>query len=384
MTAPKRIAILGSTGSIGRAALEVIAASPGAFEVVALSAFSNSTLLAEQTARFGAQRVAVGDEAGNARFPPGVVVQRGARALEELAGDPDLDLVLNAVVGSSGLKPALAAVRAGSRVAVANKESLVMAGELLMPMASATGSELIPVDSEHSAIFRCLKGTRREEVEGVTLTASGGPLRDMSPEASAAASLEDVLDHPTWDMGRKVTVDSASMFNKGLEVVEAHWLFDLPYDRIRVVVHPESIVHSLVRLTDGSLLAHLGEPDMKVPIQHALFYPDPAPVAFRRCDLGAIGRLSFKPLDETRYPCYGLMVEAGRLGGTASTIAATADEVAVEAFTEERIRFGQIASVIEEALDGVSVAPADDMDHILAAEDEARACALRVVAQLAN
>ncbi len=384
MTVPKRITILGSTGSIGRAALEVIAASPGLFEVVALSALSNSTLLAEQAARFGAQRVAVGDEAGDADFPPGVVVQRGAGALEELAGDPELDLVLNALVGSSGLKPALAAVRAGNRVAVANKESLVMAGELLIPMASATESELIPVDSEHSAIFRCLKGTHRDEVDGVTLTASGGPLRGMSSEASATASLDDVLNHPTWNMGRKVTVDSASMFNKGLEVVEAHWLFDLPYDRIDVVVHPQSIVHSLVRLTDGSLLAHLGEPDMKVPIQYAMFYPDPPPVAFGRCDLGAIGGLGFEPLDEARYPCYGLMVGAGRIGGTASTIAATADEVAVEAFAEELIRFGQIALVIEATLDGIRVAPADDMDHILAAEDEARAFALGIVAQLAD
>ena len=384
MRVPKQITILGSTGSIGRAALEVVAASPGAFEVVALSALSNSTLLAEQAARFGVQRVAIGDEARSAHFPPGVVVLRGAGALDDLAGDPDLDLVLNALVGSSGLKPALAAVRTGNRVAIANKESLVMAGELLIPMASVTGSELIPVDSEHSAIFRCLKGTCRDEVDGVTLTASGGPLRGMSSEASATASLDDVLNHPTWNMGRKVTVDSASMFNKGLEVVEAHWLFDLPYDRIAVVVHPQSIVHSLVRLADGSLLAHLGEPDMKVPIQYAMFYPDPPPVAFGRCDLGAIGGLSFEPLDEACYPCYGLIVEAGRIGGTAPAIAATADEVAIGAFTDERIRFGQIASVIEATLDGVRFAPADDMDHILAAEDEARVYALGVVAQLAD
>ncbi len=384
MTAPKRIAILGSTGSIGRAALDVVAASPGAFEVVAITAFSNSALLAEQAARFGARRVAVGDEAESVEFAPGVDVLRGALALDELAGDPDLDLVLNALVGSSGLRPALAAIRAGNRVAVANKESLVMAGELLIPMASATGSELIPVDSEHSAIFRCLKGTRTEEVEGITLTASGGPLRGMSSEAAAVASLEDVLDHPTWEMGRKVTVDSASMFNKGLEVIEAHWLFDLPYDRIDVVVHPESIVHSLVRLTDGSLLAHLGEPDMKVPIQFAMFYPEPAPVAFGRCDLGVIGGLSFGTLDETRYPCYGLMLDAGRIGGTAPTIAATADEVAVEAFTESRIRFGEIASVIDATLKGVRAEPADEVDHILAAEDEARACALSAVAQLVS
>jgi 1-deoxy-D-xylulose-5-phosphate reductoisomerase len=271
----RRIALLGSTGSIGRAVLEVAQAHPDAFEVVSLSAFRNVELVAEQARRFGVSRIVVGDEAGEPQgLPPAAAVERGAAALERLAADPDVDLVVNALVGAAGLRPTVASVRAGKRIALANKESLVMAGELIIADAAASGSEIVPIDSEHSSILRCLRGTAPGEVRGITLTASGGPLRDLSGDRVSDASIAQVLAHPTWSMGEKVTVDSATLVNKAMEVIEAHWLFGLPFDRIDVVVHRESIVHSLVRLADGSMLAHLGLPDMRIPIQYAMFYPD--------------------------------------------------------------------------------------------------------------
>ena len=380
----KRLAVLGSTGSVGRGVLEVAAAHPHAFEIVSLSALKSIDLLARQAEAFGARRVAVGSDAADASFPSGVDVLAGDEALEELARDPDVDLVVNALVGTSGLRPAVAAAVAGKRVALANKESLVAAGELITRTASDTGAEIIPVDSEHSSIFRCLRGVPRAGVEALILTASGGPLRDLEPAEASAASVEEVLSHPTWDMGEKVTVDSASLVNKAMEVVEAHWLFDMPFDRIEVVVHRESIVHSLVRLSDGSLLAHLCEPDMRVPIQYAMFYPDVPESAFVGGGPTELGPLHFEPVDATRYPCFGLIVEAGRTGGTAPAVAAVADEVAVSAFVSGAIGFGTIPAVIEAAISAVAPSPASDLGAILAAEAEARAAAEREVERLAG
>lgn len=349
-----------------------------------MSALSNTGLLAEQAGRFGVARVAVGEEAYPCpEFPAGVRVDAGEEALVALASDPDVDLVVNALVGSSGLRPAAAAVGAGKRMAIANKESLVMAGEVLTRTASATGSELIPVDSEHSSLLRCLRGTTGGEAAGLVLTASGGPLRDMPAEEIPDASVEEVLSHPTWDMGPKVTVDSATLVNKAMEVVEARWLFDVPFEDIDVVIHKESVVHSLVRLSDGSLLAHLGPPDMRVPIQYALFYPEAPEAAFEECGLADLGSLSFEAVAPERYPCFGLVLDAARRGGTAAAIAAAADETAVESFLERRIRYGEIYDVIAETLDSVGARPASGLDDILEAAAEAGEVAACVVGRLA-
>ena len=373
----KRLAVLGSTGSVGRSVLAVAAAHPDVFDVVSLSALRSVELLAEQAGAFGVRRVAVGRGASRDSFPSGVDVLTGDDALEVLARDADIDLVVNALVGASGLGPTVAAVRAGKRVALANKESLVAAGEFIMGLASETGSEILPVDSEHSSIFRCLRGTPRAEVEALVLTASGGPLRDLPVGEIADASVEQVLSHPTWDMGEKVTIDSASLVNKAMEVIEAHWLFGLPFERIEVVVHRESVVHSLVRLSDGSLLAHLGEPDMRIPIQYAMFYPDAPTEAFGGRGLTEFGTLHFEAVDLGRYPCFELIVNAGRTGGTAPAVAAAADEVAVEAFAS-------IPQIIETALRTVPSSPASDLDSILAAEATARAVAECEVSRLAG
>jgi 1-deoxy-D-xylulose-5-phosphate reductoisomerase len=381
----RRIALLGSTGSIGRAVLEVAQAHPDTFEVVSISAFRNVELVAEQARRFGVSRIVVGDEAGDPPdLPPAASVERGAAALERLAADPDVDLVVNALVGAAGLRPTVASVRAGKRIALANKESLVMAGELIMADAAASGSEIVPIDSEHSSILRCLRGTAPGEVRGITLTASGGPLRDLSADRVSDASIAQVLAHPTWSMGEKVTVDSATLVNKAMEVIEAHWLFGLPFDRIDVVIHRESIVHSLVRLADGSMLAHLGLPDMRIPIQYAMFYPDAPVSAFGECDLTDKGTLSFEPVSHDRNPCFGLVVQAGKAGGTAPAIAAIADEIAVGAFVSGRIRFGDIATVIDDVLRSVPSSPIASLESVAAAWERASVRAGDVVRELAG
>lgn len=379
----KKLAVLGSTGSIGRSVLSVVEANPSDFEIVSLSACTSIDLLASQVAQFGAARAAVGEKAaGSASDVPAGEVGVGEEALVALAADPDVDLVVNALVGAAGLPVTAAAVSAGKRLAVANKESLVMAGELVTREAEATGSELIPVDSEHSSIFRCLRGTADREVTGVTLTASGGPLRDLTREEAADASVEAVLSHPTWEMGAKITVDSATLVNKALEVVEARWLFGLPFEDIEVVLHRESVVHSLVRLRDGSLLAHLGSPDMRVPIQYALYYPDAPESSFDDCRLEEVGSLSFGPVDRERYTCFDLVLESAILGGTAPAAAVAADEVAVEAFLAGRLRFGDISTVIARTLEEEGSGPAADLATVLDAERTARATARGVVEEL--
>lgn len=379
----KRIAVLGSTGSIGRSALDVVAASPGRFEVVGLAARRNARLLLEQASRFRVARVILTDSDIASGLSDSMPLEVGLDALTRLAADRDVDVVLNAVSGSAGLPPAFAAVSAGARMAIANKESLVAAGGLLKELATETGAEMIPVDSEHSAVYRCMRGMPRAEISGITLTASGGPLRDLAAGEAERATVGRVLEHPTWDMGPKVTVDSATLVNKALEVIEARWLFDIEFDRIDVVVHRESVVHSMVLLSDGSMMAHLGAPDMRVPIQYALSLPDAPAVEYEACDLAALGSLSFEELDESRYPCFGLVLGAAKTGGTAPAVAATADEVAVEAFLTGAIGFGDIARVIESTLNRVSVEPADCLDAVLEAECEARREAEEAVAGLA-
>jgi 1-deoxy-D-xylulose-5-phosphate reductoisomerase len=377
----KRIAVLGSTGSIGRSVLSVVESNPEAFEVVSLSAFTSAELLSEQAMRLGVGRVAIGDGAVGG-LDPSLDILTGEDGLVELAADPSADLIVNALVGTAGLPVTLAAVGAGKRLALANKESLVMAGRVVTATARETGSELIPVDSEHSSIFRCLRGAAAGEVLGVVLTASGGPLRDVPLERICDAGVDEVLSHPTWDMGAKITVDSATLVNKAFEVIEAAWLFDLRLDQIGTVVHRESIVHSFVTMSDGSMLAHLGAPDMRVPIQYALFYPEAPVVPFEELAPADMGSLSFTAVEPARYPCFPLLLEAGAQGGTAPAVAVTADEVAVDAFLSRGLRFGDIATVISSTMESVETVASDDLPAIEGAQERARARASEIVEEL--
>jgi 1-deoxy-D-xylulose-5-phosphate reductoisomerase len=374
------LALLGSTGSIGRSVLDVVSRHPERFEVVAMTANRNTGLLSEQVRRFACPLVVVADDADIENVPGDTEVLRGPSALVEVAALPEADLVVNALVGASGLEPAAASLRAGKRLALANKESLVTAGELLTTLRDESGAEIIPVDSEHSSLKRCLVGRAPSEIAGLVLTASGGALRDRSRAELAGVTVDDVLRHPTWEMGPKVTVDSATLVNKAFEVIEARWLFDVPFDRISVVLHAQSVAHCLVRLTDGSLIAHLSEPDMRVPIQDALFSPGVPPEELSGTRAWQLGTLSFRQVDRDRYPCFDLVLGAGARGGTAPAIAAAADEVAVEAFVAGRIAFDRICGVIESTLTAVEAGDADSLEAVIRADAEARTVAATAVA----
>jgi 1-deoxy-D-xylulose-5-phosphate reductoisomerase len=344
----KRLALLGSTGSIGEQTLEVAAAFPERFRVTALAAGRRVEKLAEQVRRFRPDLVSVAEPAGAEALraalgpaaPPEIAV--GEAGLVAVATH-EADLVVSALVGATGLAPTLAAIRAGRDVALANKEVLVMAGALVLREARARGVALLPVDSEHSAIFQVLAGQRREDVARIVLTASGGPFRTWSAERIAGASVAQALAHPNWEMGPKITIDSATLMNKGLEVIEARWLFDVPPERVAVVVHPQSIVHSLVEMCDGSVLAQLGLPDMRVPIAVALAHPERIPLETARLDLARVGRLDFEAPDLARFPCLGLAYEALRADEAAPAVLNAANEISVAAFLEGRIPLPAIA-----------------------------------------
>ena len=394
--APRRVALLGSTGSIGRQAVEVLEAHPEAFSVVALAAGSNAGLLAEQAARLRPRAVALGAEGGLAGLdlPPGTERVGGADALETLATRDDVDLVVVGTGGVVSLRPVLAALRAGKVVATANKETLVAGGHLVMPLARALATEvaltsaadpfasplawLRPIDSEHSALWQCLVGESMATVAALILTASGGPFLDADPETMAAVTPAQALRHPTWTMGAKITIDSATLANKGLEVIEAHWLYDVDYDAIEVVIHPQSVVHSAVRFVDGSLKAQLGTPDMRLPIQYALTYPDRRPSPAAPPDLIAAGRLDFRAPDETRFPALRIAREAGRLGPRASAALIAADEVAVARFLDGTLGFTGIPALLEAAVDrfGGTGDPAPDVDGLIALDAAVRAAFL--------
>jgi 1-deoxy-D-xylulose-5-phosphate reductoisomerase len=366
--ARRRVALLGSTGSIGRQAIDVLAAHPDAFEVVALAAGANASLLAEQVARLRPAAVALGDGRALAGLdlPDGTERVGGDDALEALASRDDVDLVVVGTGGIVSLRPVLAALRAGKVVATANKETLVAGGHLVMPVARALASAvaateptdpyasplawLRPIDSEHSAIWQCLVGERMASVAALLLTASGGPFLDATAAELEAATPTQALRHPTWTMGAKITIDSATLANKGLEVIEAHWLYDVGYDAIEVVIHPQSVVHSAVRFVDGSLKAQLGTPDMRLPIQYALTYPDRRPSPAAPPDLVAAGRLDFRAPDETRFPALRIAREAGRLGPRASAALIAADEVAVARFLDGSLDFPGIPRLLEAAV----------------------------------
>lgn len=380
----KRLAVLGSTGSIGVSTLEIVAAHPDRFRVVALTAGRNFDLLAKQVEKFRPDVVAV-QSADEARLlarqlgSKAPEILHGASGLTACARAPDVDMVVSAIVGAAGLEPTLAAIRAGKDVALANKETLVAAGPLVMAAVDERGSALFPVDSEHSAIFQSLAGHRRHDVKRLILTASGGPFREYSLQALAAVKPEDALVHPNWNMGRKITVDSATMMNKGLEVIEAHWLFDLPAERIDVHVHPESIVHSMVEYIDGAVIAQLGMPDMKTPIAYALSYPERLVLDLPSLDLCRLGRLHFQAPDGDRFPCLGLAYHALRAGGTAPAVLNAANEVAVASFLEGQIGFLSIAAVIEQVLTRHDIQPLTGLDQVLAADAWARQAAEELV-----
>ncbi len=368
----RRIVIVGSTGSIGTQALDVVSRSESV-EVVGLGARSNADLLCRQAESFGVDRIALADESAAARAAehwPGGTVLGGAEGLVSLICDTECDLVLNALVGSAGLGPTVAALGEGIDLALANKESLVVGGSLVTALAEATGAQVLPVDSEHSALFQLLEGQGPGTVDRLVLTASGGPFRGRTDLDGITP--EDALAHPTWDMGAKISIDSATLMNKGLEVIEAHHLFGVGYDAIDVVVHPQSIVHSLICLNDGASLAHLGNPDMRVPISYALHYPDRADVPVAPLDLAALGSLDFEAPDPDTFACLRLAREAGMAGGTAPCVLNAANEVAVHAFLSGRLPFTGIAEVIERVLEDTPVVPVGHFSELYRADSHAR------------
>jgi 1-deoxy-D-xylulose-5-phosphate reductoisomerase len=352
----QNVSILGSTGSIGRSALEVVEAYPARFRVVALAAGRSVETLARQAIRHRPQLVSVrgSEEAAKLRalLPPGldVRIETGSAGLDEVAAFPDAHIVVGGLVGALGLRSAHAAVRAGKRFALANKETLVVAGELILREAADSGAEILPVDSEHCAIHQAMRSGRPEEIGRLILTASGGPFRERPLSAFSSITVEDALAHPTWKMGPKITIDSATMMNKGLEIIEAHFLFGMRPDAIAAVIHPQSVIHSIVEFVDGSLVAQLAVNDMKLPILYAMAYPDRLAAGFGRLDLPAIRTLEFYPVEPERYPAVELAREALRAGGGAPAVLNAANEIAVEAFLQGKISFPGIVSLVSETM----------------------------------
>lgn len=382
---PKRVTLLGSTGSIGTQALDVIRSHPGRFSVTALSAQSNADLLVQQAREFRPAAVVIGDESKYAAVcealasQPETEVLAGAAALADVAGRDDTDIVLTAMVGYAGLLPTVRAIRAGKAIALANKETLVVAGQLITELVKQHGVGLYPVDSEHSAIFQCLVGEERNPIEKIILTASGGPFRGRTAEQLAQVTKAQALKHPNWDMGAKITIDSASLMNKGLEVIEAKWLFNLTDDQIDVVVHPQSIIHSLVQFQDGSLKAQMGLPDMKLPIQYALGYPERLPSDFPRFSFLDYPQLTFEQPDRTTFRNLPLAFEAMRRGGNAPCVLNAANEIAVAAFLRDQVGFLQMPDIVQECLARVSYLAEPSLDDYVYTDQETRRVALELV-----
>ncbi len=369
----KKIAILGSTGSIGTQTLEVVREHKDELCVTALAAGRNKEKLKEQIAEFHPSLVSLADEklalelqhelAGS-----GVMVLHGMEGLVAVAGQEESDVVVTAVVGMMGILPTMEAIRRGKDIALANKETLVTAGHLIIPMAEEYGVSILPVDSEHSAIFQCLHSARRQEVDKILLTASGGPFRGKTREDLEKVTLEDALKHPNWSMGQKITIDSSTMVNKGLEVMEARWLFDVNYDQIEVVVQPQSIIHSMVQFVDGAILAQLGTPDMKVPIEYALFYPERRTLSGERLDFGTLKSITFEKPDYEVFRGLSLALAAGKAGGTMPTVFNAANEKAVAKFLKREIGYPDIIRLIEKCMDAHQVQENPSLEEILATE----------------
>jgi 1-deoxy-D-xylulose-5-phosphate reductoisomerase len=383
-----RVAILGSTGSIGRSTLEVVSRHPGRFEIVSLVGNRGVDLLQQQVARFRPRTAILCDEAvplPASDASAGTRWRSGRAAMLELVASDDVDVVVNALVGAAGLAPTVAALEAGHRLALANKESLVAGGPLVLEAAQRGGGEIVPIDSEHSAILQCLEGHGRDALHRVVLTASGGPFRGQPAAALAEVRASDALRHPTWEMGAKITVDSATLANKALEVIEAHFLYGLSYDQIEAVVHPQSIIHSFVEFVDGSILAQLGFPTMELPILYALNYPVRVPdEALRTYDPVRASPLTFEEIDHPAFPMFRLGVNAGRRSGCAPAVYNAGNEVAVQAFLDDRIRFPDIADVVAEAVERVGSAEIHHMDDVIAADAAARVVASEVANRLAE
>jgi 1-deoxy-D-xylulose-5-phosphate reductoisomerase len=388
----KDVAILGSTGSIGVSTLDVLSRHPDAYRVVALTANTQVERLYQQCLEHQPRYVAMADESAAERLEgmlkqvlPGINVLAGVDGLEQIASLPEVDAVMAAIVGAAGLKPALAAARAGKRVLLANKEALVMSGQLFMDEIRNNGAELLPIDSEHNAIFQCMppsfgQGLAESGVEHILLTASGGPFRTMPVAELASVTPAQAVAHPNWSMGRKISVDSATMMNKGLEVIEACWLFHTIPSKIQVVLHPQSVIHSMVQYVDGSVLAQMGNPDMRTPIAHALAWPERINSGVASLDIFDVARLDFEIPDLARFPCLRLAVEAMEAGGSASTILNASNEVAVEAFLDEQIAFTAIPRIIESVLAQSEIAAVDTLAQILEADEIARDRARELVA----
>ncbi len=363
------VAVLGSTGSIGRSTLQVLARQRERFRVVAITGHSNKELLAQQAAEWKPALVGL----VNGTRESGLGTGKGSDCLIEAATHPDVRIVVNGIVGAAGLEATLAALKAGKRVALANKETLVMAGELVTRTAREGGGEIVPVDSEHSAVLQCVNGRRPTELARLILTASGGPFRTWGPERVSQATVAEALKHPTWTMGKKITVDSATLVNKALEVIEAHFLFAVDYEQVAVVIHPQSVIHAFAEFVDGSVLAQVGFPTMELPILYALTYPERVPDSgVRRFDPVAAGTLTFEALQLDRFPAYTVGREAARLGGTAPALFNAANEVAVQLFLDEKIPFGRIAEILARVVEHAHPGDATTLEGVLAADAEAR------------
>ncbi|MCM1182065.1 MAG: 1-deoxy-D-xylulose-5-phosphate reductoisomerase [Roseburia sp.] len=370
----RKIAILGSTGSIGTQTLEIVRENPD-LQVVGLSAGSNVELLERQVREFQPKLVSLQSEEACRELrirlaDTDVRVVSGMEGLLEVAEMEESELLVTAIVGMIGIRPTIAAIRRGKDIALANKETLVTAGHIIMPLAAQMGVSILPVDSEHSAIFQSLQGERRERVEKLLITASGGPFRGRTRAELAKVQPEDALKHPNWTMGHKITIDSATLVNKGLEVMEARWLFNVGLEHIQVVVHPQSIIHSMVQYVDGGIIAQLGMPDMKLPIQYALFYPDRRPMAGKRVDFYELGSITFEKPDMETFAGLGLAMRAARTGGSMPTVFNAANERAVSLFLQKKIRFLEIPEIIEQCMEAHRQVDSPDVDAILAAEQE--------------
>ena len=379
----RHIAILGSTGSIGRQAVDVISQHRDLFEVELLTANNSTDLLIRQAIELDVNAVVICNEdryqeVKDALDPHDIKVFAGMQSVCDLVKGDNIDIVLTSMVGFSGLSSTVAAVSAGKTIALANKETLVAAGRIVMDLAAKTGARILPVDSEHSAIFQCLMGSAGAPVEKIHLTASGGPFRTWSREDIAKATRAQALNHPNWSMGSKITIDSATMMNKGLEIIEARWLFGTPGDRIQVVIHPESIIHSMIEYADGSVIAQMGHPDMREAIQFAFSYPFRLPLNNRKLNFAELGSLSFFTPDPEKFPALGLAYESLEKGGNMACIMNAANEAAVAAFLQERIGFYDITSVVRDCMDGVDFVADPDLDTIFATNEEAfiKACEL--------
>ncbi|MFA4838564.1 MAG: 1-deoxy-D-xylulose-5-phosphate reductoisomerase [Candidatus Neomarinimicrobiota bacterium] len=373
----KRLTLLGSTGSIGQNTLRIVSAKPELFEVVYLSAGKNAALLIEQARRFRPKAVAIAAESQfrmveDELKDDGIEVLSGREGIYELAERADVDMVVNAIVGVEGLMPSYRAISAGKDIALSNKESLVMAGDLINRLLAEKNARLFPIDSEHSAIWQCLQGEKPEAVQRVILTGSGGPFRELPLEKFASITPESALKHPTWNMGKKITIDSATLMNKGLEIIEARWLFHLRPEQIDVVIHPQSIVHSMVEFIDGSVKAQLGVPDMKLPIQYALNFPERLPLRWEKLDFGKIRQLTFELPDTQKFPAIRLAYETLKRGGTASAILNVVNELAVYAFLERRIGFTDIPDLVEKALGSLPIVDQPTLSDVLQTVESGR------------